>query len=1078
MNKHFRYFLLASCVCGGIAPTYADRNVETLQPVLSVNQQSNITAQGTVVDANGEPVIGATIKVKGTATGTVTGIEGDFTLNVPQNAILEISYIGYATQEITIRNNDLLRIVLKEDSKQLDEVVVVGFGTQKKVNLTGSVSNVDSKVFEGRAVSNATQALQGAMPGLNITQTKGYLDQSPSINVRGVGTIGEGSDASPLILIDGMEGDINRINPQDIESVSVLKDAAASSIYGSRAPFGVILITTKKGKQGKFSATYNNSFRWQKPINMPKLADSYTFATYFNETATNGGTTGHFSEERLQKIKDFQASGATIGGIDPNPLNPTQWLDLYDYGYANTDWFKLMFKDVSFSHEHNMSVTGGTEKAQIYASANYLSQEGFIALNPESNNRISTNLKASFQLNKHINVNYGIRYNYTRYEKPTALGDNTFTQLTRQGWPTLTAYDPNGYLYAYATPALAMRDGGRSKTKSDEMVQMLNIVIEPIKGWKIIGDLNYKAYNERVHSDVQKIYNHDTNGDPVQYTLAGSDSKVTETYGGHKYLNPNIYTEYEHTLKDHYFKVMVGFQSEHYWGDGLEASRLGIIVPGINTLNTTSGNDASGKAVPSTIEGDYNKWATAGFFGRLNYNYKERYLLETNLRYDGTSRFRKDKRWNWFPSFSVGWNVAREAFFEPLTDLISTLKIRGSYGELGNQNTESWYPTYLTMPIGITDSGWLINGAQYNTASAPGLISSTMGWETVRTINIGADINMLNNRLGITFDWFKRNTDDMIGPAPDLLLVLGTDVPKTNNTDLVTKGWELTISYRDRLPNGLGYNASFNISDSKTKILNYPNRTGTVTDYYSGKDLGEIWGFETIGIAKTNEEMEQHLASLPNGGQQTMGTNWAAGDIMYKDLNGDGKIDWGNTTYEDLGDMKVIGNTSPRYAFGINLGADYKGFDINIFFQGIMQRDYYTTDSQDFWGAGGGLWDSTCLTDHLDYFRNDEDHPLGVNLDSYYPRPLWSSKNKHAQTRYLLDASYIRLKNLSIGYTIPQGITRKAGVDKLRIFFTGENLWTGTSLPSMYDPETIDSNNGRMMYPLSKVYSVGLSVSF
>lgn len=1076
MNKPLRYFLFASGLLFSTLPVSGTDNLTQSSVPLHVNQQT-ITVKGTVVDAQGIPVIGASVKAAGTTTGIITDLDGNFSLSVPKNATLQISYIGYVTQEIKTNARASLRVILVEDSQALDEVIVVGFGTQKKVNLTGAVANVDSKTFEGRAVANATQALQGAMPGLNITQTKGYLDQPASINVRGTGTIGEGSDASPLILIDGMEGDINRVNPQDIENVSVLKDAAASSIYGSRAPFGVILITTKKGKQGKFSTTYNNSFRWQKPINMPELADSYTFATYFNESATNGGSTGHFSPERLQKIKDFQA-GLITGGLDRNPQNPTQWLDMYDNGYGNTDWFDVLFKDVAFSQEHNISVNGGNEKIQIYASANYMGQGGFMKLNPESNDRISTNLKASFELNKHIHVNYNIRYNNNRFEKPTALGDGTFQQITRQGWPTLVAYDPNGYLYAYATPTLALRDGGRATTKSDEMVQMLNLVIEPLKGWKIIGDVNYKSFQKREHSDTQKVYNHDTTGELIQYTLGGSDSQVFEKYEGSQYLNPNLYTEYEKQLQSHYFKVMLGFQSEHFWQDGLNGSRLGIIVPGTNTIDTTSGNDASGKAIPPSVGGNYHKWATAGFFGRANYNYKERYLVEANLRYDGTSRFRKDKRWNLFPSFSAGWNVAREAFFEPLSELISTLKVRGSYGELGNQNTKEWYPTYLAMPLGVNNGNWLINGAKYNTASAPGLISTTMGWETVKTVDIGVDVNLFNNRLSASFDWFKRNTNDMIGPAPSLPAVLGTNVPKTNNTDLETKGWELTLSYRDRLANGLGYNVSLNIADSRTVILDYPNVNETVTQYYSGKNMGEIWGFETVGIAKTDEEMKQHIASLPNGGQETMGKNWTAGDIMYKDLNGDGKIDWGKTTHEDLGDMKVIGNSTPRYAFGINLGANYKGLDVSVFFQGIMKKDYFTTDSQDFWGAGGGLWDSTCLTDHLDYFRNDENHHLGVNLDSYYPRPLYGGKNKHAQTRYLQNASYIRLKNLSIGYTIPKTVTSKLGIEQLRVFFTGENLWTGTSLPSMYDPETIDSNNGRMMYPLSTVYSMGLSLSF
>ena len=1033
---------------------------------------------GVVVDATGMPVIGANVMEKGTTNGTITDMDGKFSLEVDKDATLIFSYIGFAGQEIKVGNQTSLSITLKEDAEALDEVVVVGFGTQKKVNLTGAVSSVTSEAFENRSVSNVSQALQGSMPGLNITQSHGYLDSTPDINIRGVGTIGEGSSGAPLVLIDGMEGDMNRLNPQDIESVSVLKDAAASSIYGSRAPFGVILITTKKGKSGKLSVNYNNSFRWNKSINMPETVDAYTFATYYNEAATNAGMTGHFSAERLQKIKDFM-DGKISGGIDPDPNNPTRWADLYDQGYGNTDWINLIFDDTTFSQEHNLSVSGGSEKVQMYASVNYLGQDGYIRLNPETNQRVSTNLKVTSKLNDYISLNYNMRYNQIDYEKPTYLTDNLFSNLSRQSWPTLIAYDPNGYLYEYATWGLRLRDGGRTTKKSNETIQQLNMVIEPIKGWKIIGDVNYKMYHERLHAETLKVYNHDVNGEPYQETLGGSNSSVSEDYKGEKYLNLNAYTEYSHSFETgHNFKIMAGVQSEQLWQDDMSASRLGIIVQGLNTIDTTNGMDSSGQSVPPTVGGAYNKWATAGYFGRLNYDYKGRYLVEGNIRYDGTSRYRSDQRWRWFPSFSLGWNMANEEFWGSLSDYISTFKWRGSFGLLGNQNTDVWYPTYLTMPIGASNSAWLIDGNQLNTSSAPGLISTTMGWETVKTTNIGFDANALNNRLGVSLEWFTRKTEDMIGPAEEMPVILGTAVPETNNTSLRTNGWELNISWRDRLENGLGYSIAFNLSDAHTKILEYPNHTGTVTGYYSGKNMGEIWGFETIGIAKTQEEMDAHLATLPNGGQNTMGTNWAAGDIMYKDLNGDGKIDWGNSTYEDLGDMKVIGNDTPRYLFGLNLGADWKGFDFSIFFQGVMKRDYFTSSS-DFWGANS-IWHSSFYKQHMDYFRNDENHILGLNLDSYYPRPVFDSgKNKHAQTRYLLNASYIRLKNLSIGYTLPKSLVNKWKLQNLRVYLTGENLWTGTGLTDLFDPETISVDPaGMMKYPLSAVYSFGLSVTY
>lgn len=1060
------------------------KNVVVRSIAQASSSQQKKTITGTIVDPSGMPVIGANVMVKGTTNGTITDMEGKFSLEVASGATLVVSYVGYSNQEIKIGNQTKLSIVLKEDSEALDELVVVGFGTQKKVNLTGAVSAVTSEAFENRSVSNVAQALQGAMPGLNITQSQGYLDATPDINIRGVGTIGEGSSGSPLILIDGMEGDMNRLNPQDIESVSVLKDAAASSIYGSRAPFGVIMITTKKGKSGKMSVNYNNSLRWNKAINMPRSLDAYTFATYYNEAATNAGMAGHFSPERMQKIKDFMV-GKITGGIDPDPNNPTRWGDLYNYGYGNTDWIDLIFDDTTFAQEHNLSVSGGNEKLQMYASANYLGQDGYIKLNPESNQRISTNLKVTSQFTDWLSLNYGMRFNQIDFEKPTHLQDDQmFGHLSWQSWPTLVAYDPNGYLYECSTHALRLRDGGRHRKKTNETIQQLNFIIEPLNGWKIIGDVNYKVYHERIHEDWQKVYNHDVNGDIYQSTQAGgtiygSDSYVNEEFTGSKYLNINAYTEYTHNFDSgHNMKVMFGVQSEQLWQDYMKARRLGIIVDGMGAIDVTDGNDVSGQAVPPTVSGKYDKWATAGYFGRLNYDYKGRYLAEVNLRYDGTSRYRANQRWRWFPSFSLGWNMANEAFWESLSNFISTFKLRGSFGLLGNQNTNSWYPTYLIMPIGSSNSSWLVNGSQLNTSSAPGLISTTMGWETVKTTNVGFDANVLNNRLGVSLEWFTRKTEDMIGPAPQMPDILGTPVPKTNNTSLRTNGWELNISWRDRLESGLGYNVSFNLSDAHTKILEYPNYTGTINDYYSGKEMGEIWGYETIGIAKTQEEMDAHLASLPNGGQNVIGNNWAAGDIMYKDLNGDGKIDSGSSTLNDKGDLKVIGNDTPRYMFGLNLGVDWKGFDVSVFFQGVMKRDFFTSSS-DFWGASS-LWFSSAYEQHMDYFRNDENHLLGMNLDSYYPRPLFGTdKNKQPQSRYLLNASYIRLKNLSIGYTLPQNLVAKWKLQNLRVFVTGENLWTGTGLTDLFDPETIASAPaGMMKYPMSAVYSFGLSVTY
>ena len=1040
---------------------------------LPLVQQSGKKITGTVLDATGMPVIGANVMVKGTTNGTITDMDGKFSLEVDNNATLVISYIGFANQEIKVGNQTSLSIAMKEDVEALDELVVVGFGTQKKVNLTGAVSTVSSEVFEDRPVQNVAMMLQGEMPGLNITKTDGTMDAAPKINIRGTTTIGEGSSGDPLILIDGMEGDMNMLNPQDIENVSVLKDAAASSIYGSRAPFGVILITTKKGKEGKFTVNYNNSFRWNTPVKRPHTVDSYRFATYFNDAAINAKATGKFTPERMQRIKDYMDGKITTVNI-PDPNNPAVWADGYDYANANVDWWDVIFNQWTFSQEHTASITGGTEKLQAYASVNFLDGGGMMKLAEDTYRRYATNLRLSAQLSKIVSVNYGVHYSRSDYDRPARMGN--IGALGYQTWPVLPVYDDNGYFFSSPSPALGIAEGGRDKTNKNIMTQQLGLVITPFNGLVINGDVNYSFTSDRNHWDTQKTYNHNVAGEPIQNA---DNTEVYEYSNTYSYINPNLYATYSHAFESgHDLKVMLGFQSEQYWNNAFSAMRNGIMVPGMDVIDITNGTDGSGKITPPSVGGSRNEWAVFGFFGRLNYSWKDRYLAEVNLRYDGTSRYRANQRWRWFPSFSLGWNMANEAFWESLSNFISTFKLRGSFGLLGNQNTNSWYPTYLIMPIGSSNSSWLVNGSQLNTSSAPGLISTTMGWETVKTTNVGFDANVLNNRLGVSLEWFTRKTEDMIGPAPQMPDILGTPVPKTNNTSLRTNGWELNISWRDRLESGLGYNVSFNLSDAHTKILEYPNYTGTINDYYSGKEMGEIWGYETIGIAKTQEEMDAHLASLPNGGQNVIGNNWAAGDIMYKDLNGDGKIDSGSSTLNDKGDLKVIGNDTPRYMFGLNLGVDWKGFDVSVFFQGVMKRDFFTSSS-DFWGASS-LWFSSAYEQHMDYFRNDENHLLGMNLDSYYPRPLFGTdKNKQPQSRYLLNASYIRLKNLSIGYTLPQNLVAKWKLQNLRVFVTGENLWTGTGLTDLFDPETIASAPaGMMKYPMSAVYSFGLSVTY
>lgn len=966
------------------------------------------------------------------------------------------------------------------DNQILEEVVVVGYGTQKKVNLTGSVSVIDSKAFESVPVANAVQALQGQVPGLNIYSNKGGgLNQKQSINVRGIGTIGEGSTGDALILIDGMEADIFSVNPQDIESISVLKDAAASSIYGSRAPFGVVLVTTKKGKAGKAQINYNNSFRLSSPINMPSSLDSYTYALFFNDAGYNSGWGSYnwVSQTRLQRIKDYMDGKISYTTIPLNGSNT--WADGYQEGNDNIDYYNLFFKKNVFAHEHNFSVNGGTDKIQYYLSANYLDQDGTLRMGEDYSKRYTMSAKISAQLSRAVSLSSNTRFVRNDFVQPTHMNDSFFSDIGRQCWPVKPLYDPNGNLFD--DHVQQMKNGGRKTERNTWLYQQFNLTIEPIKGWRLIGDLSYRYNTQYAHEDLLTISQIGVDG-VTKVRSWDENSSVSESSFASDYFNVNLYTDFEKTFaKSHHLKALAGFQAEANNYRNIWAQKIGITYPGKPTINTSTGIDKDGKVIAPNVSGGHNRWSTAGFFGRVNYDFQEKYLVEANLRYDGSSRFRSDDRWGFFPSASLGWNIAREEFFQPATRIMNTLKLRASYGSLGNQNTTALYPTYTVMGTGTSDK-WLMNGVKPNIAWAPALVSYDLTWEKIRTWNVGIDIGLFNNRLTGSFDYFIRNTNDMVGPSEKLPATLGIAVPPSNNTDLRTAGWELELMWKDRLQNGLNYSLRFTLADSRTKITRYSNPSGLIDSFYEGKYCGEIWGYETIGIARTDDEMAEHVGSLVNGGQSALGQDWQAGDIMYSDLNEDGKIDAGARTLDNHGDLKRIGNSTPRYNVGIDLSADWKGFDFRMFWQGTLKRDYFQ-GSYYFWGANGsqGYWFSTALKGHEDYFRNDESSPLGVNLDSYYPRPLLNTnKNQQCQTKYLQNAAYMRLKNLQIGYTLPRKIVQKMGVQNLRFFASGENLLTITDLVKFFDPETIESGSFAhgYAYPLSRTYAFGLNITF
>lgn len=1040
----------------------------------SAPDQASEACTGTVVDEEGEPMIGASVLVQGTSIGASTDIDGNFSLaNVKKGATLLVSYVGYDPVKV-IWNGSHLSITIKSNLNALDEVVVVGYGVQKKVNVTGAVSMVDDKVFKSRPVANVQQALQGAVPGLNLTVTNsgGELNSSMSMNIRGAGTIGDGSVSNPLVLIDGIEGNINQINPNDIENVSVLKDAAASSIYGARAAFGVILVTTKQGKQGKVNVTYSGDVRLSSAIQVPSMANSLEWATYFNAAQYNENGGYVFSEETLANIKKYLA-GEFTDPSQPEYYGTTagsngRWNN-YGSAFANTDWFSEHYKKNVPSTQHNLSLSGGNEKVTWLISGSYLLNNGLIRHGHDEYNRYTTNAKINAQLASWARVEYNTKWTRVDYERPFYLNGHFYHNIARR-WPTCPVVDPNGH-WMNEMEIAELEDMGIYKESSDNFTQQLKFTFTPIEGWNIVADGAVRVSNSKVTQNMNPVSYYDCNNEPfLRDSDYGTTSYATESRNRTNYYAANIFTDYTRSFGDHNAKVLVGMNFEKYNLDGLYGEGSKMINPDKPFISQTQTDFEASDS--------YNHRATAGYFGRLNYDYAGRYLFEANIRYDGSSRFLAARRWAWFPSFSAGWNIAREAFFESLTNYINTLKIRGSWGKLGNTSSNynsfwDWYPFYQQQPVGVNNSGWLINGQQGNTASLPSIINTTMTWETVKTVDIGFDVAAFNNRLTASFDWFERTTTDMIGPAPILGSVLGADAPKTNNTDMRANGWEFEIGWNDNIGEW-SYNARFNVSDSRAKVTNYPYsgefENQSYNNWYSGRYDGEVWGYTSVGLANSQEEMDKWLENnKPN-----WGSNWGPGDVMYKDLNGDGVVNTGSSTLGDHGDLSIIGNTTPRYRFGINLGVQWRGFDFSTFFQGVTKRDYFFGGGEPyFWGGAGGMWQSTVFKEHLDYWTPE-------NTDAYYPRPYFGTgKNRQTQTLYKQNASYLRCKNMQLGYSLPISIISRAGMTNCRIYVSVDNLFTCTGVSKVFDPETLGGAWGAgKIYPLQRTWSCGMSISF
>lgn len=1042
----------------------------------------DVTITGRVTDQNGDPIPGATISVPGTNLGTATDMDGRYSITVPEGVNLVYSFIGFESQTITVGNQATINVSLVESVSALQEVVVVGYGTQQKVNLTGAVGVATSERLQNRPIANAGEGLQGVIPNLNIAPRNGDPSQSPAFNVRGFQSINGGS---PLVLVDNVPMDINRINPSDIESVSVLKDAAAAAVYGARAAFGVILVTTKSGKAGKVSVSLNSQFSLGKPIfNMDPITDPHDFVNARNIANIRTNGVPSFDQDMVDGTLRWRE----------NPIPENEWGvvngTLRYYGFNN--YQNDIMINAAPTQQYDLSISGGSENSNYLVSFGHLNKDGYLSVNNENFKRYNVLMKGEFKVNNWLTLEEKVVVNTQRSDKPFFYNwDVNINSLARVSpiqpiqFPDLPYYlepgDRDVYerfigMYFQGTNFWPyLKDGGRSTWTNNDIWLTQGAVLTPAKGLKIQGNFSYNFVHrseQDVASKVEILTPNLTNpAGMINNGFSGNDF-INELNRYNQYYVINVFADYEFNLPEkHKLSTMVGFNQE--WGQNkqVRAQNNTLITPLIQDLNATIG-------LQQTF-GGMNHNALRGAFYRVNYIFDEKYLLETNARYDGTSRFPKASRFGFFPSVSVGWRMSNENFMAGASSWLDELKLRASYGELGNQllvdnnNNPIWYPYIPTMGIG--QSAFMMSGANRTPFVSPaGLVSPTLTWETVVSRNIGLDFTLLGGKLDASLDVFQRDTKDMLmrSTYPSLL---GTQAPQANAADSRTTGWEMALTWKSRIKNDLNYDVTLALSDWTATITKFDNPNGAIpsgtvatggnAQYYVGQKIGEIWGYETVGIFQT----EDAVANAPD--QSFLGARWRPGDIQYADLDGDGRITPGNNTLANPGDRRIIGNETPRLSFGINNNLSWKNFTLNAFFQGIWRRDHWPT-------SGNWTWFFPFNAGHVEkYFITDswsED-----NRDAYFAHPHISTndkKNIQPQTRFLQNAGYIRLKNLSLGYDLPYNLISSLGVQSANVYFVGMNLWEYSPIRKPLDPETIWA--AAIEYPMQRIYTLGVRVSF
>ena len=1070
--------------------------------------------RGNVTDATGEGMIGVSVVVKGSSTGTVTDLDGNYEISAPDRSeALRFTYIGYTTKDEPIGNRSTINVQMQENSKVLEEVVVVGYDTQKKVNLTGAVANINvTQQLEGRPITDVGRGLQGATAGLTITSSSGRLGTSPTIRIRGQqGTLlndvlNDANGASkPLILVDGVEiASLDMVNPNDIENISVLKDAASSSIYGSRAAFGVVLITTKTGKSDRFSATYSNNFSWTTPTVLPKMAKSYESAAMALEAwqrsspgdmEFSGDAGMKWDAESIERMKEWERN---FGGMNlGREMVYGRDFEMTDKGlrfYRSWDPFEMYIQN-GFSQQHNFSVMGKSGNTNYHLGLGYMGDQGILKANPDQYNRYSATFKTESEVNKWLKVRSQLLFSRTTLETPFTYSSSSYDPLYYiYRWPAIYPYGTyNGVPF-------------RSALAETEQANLNN----DNKNYTRIALGGTVTFTKNLSFDADYAYIMDNRlrqlrgGSVTAIDYWGGNPNNVSTYTGSSYdkydqynyltdrHTANFILRYKKDFVDHRLNVFAGENIEYEGYNMLRGEARGLLDSNKHTISTTNGDQF--------LYGAQSGWRSVGFFGRINYSFKDRYLVELNGRYDGSTNFPPNQLWGFFPSGSLAWILSEESFMQPLHPALNFAKIRASIGSIGNPNIGPDLFRSVLLPVNTSTnsylSNWIVKEINERSFGLARALAGDFTWENIVTRNLGLDLRFLNSELGATVDVYRRINDGMVVSGLEMPSTFGASAPYMNVGELTTNGWELALDYNHSFSKDLKLRLNFNLSDALTKITKHPNKTKTLNfdnaPNYEGKIIGEIWGFETDRFFTEDDfnadgTLKEGIADQNSllGHSGTSGISaFKPGDIKYKDLDGDGKISRGEFTADNHGDLRRIGNSTPRYEYSGRIGLDYKNFDLDVFIQGVGSRQ--------IWGTGNLIIPGFQFGDGL-YYAHQTDYWTPENPNAFYPRLTKmnqpsryaeSGGNFMPQTKYLLNMAYCRLKNLTLGYSLPQNVLKKASVNKMRVYVSLENLFEISGLGNVpIDPEANTSTGdggsqgfGRI-YPYTRNMSFGIQVS-